>query len=262
MTIGIIPGRMEASRFPGKPLADILGIPMIGHCYLRSRLARSLDDLVIATCNNEIWEYAQSIGAPCIMTSAAHPSASDRIAEAMILREKETGTQHDIVVLIQGDEPMVYPDMIDSAVDGLKQNRDAQVVNLVATIETLEDFEDPNEVKVVTDNRNRALYFSREPIPTRKKGILDVPMRKQVCIIPYRREYLIAFNETPRTPLEISEGIDMNRALETGNIVQMVPTDRTTYSVDTETDLMEVIEALRGDELRKQYSGFLGGRSS
>jgi len=254
MTIGIIPGRMEASRFPGKPLADILGIPMIGHCYLRSRLARSLDDLVIATCNEEIREYAQSIGAPCIMTSADHPSASDRIAEAMILRENETGTRHDIVVLIQGDEPMVYPDMIDAAVEGLKKNSDAQVVNLIALIESLEDFEDPNEIKVVTDNRNRALYFSREPIPTRKKGVLDVPMRKQVCIIPYRRDYLIKFNETPRTPLEIVEGIDMNRALETGHIVQMVPTDRVTNSVDTEADLREVIELMRDDELRNQYS--------
>ena len=254
MTIGIIPGRMEASRFPGKPLADILGIPMIGHCYFRSRLAHSLDDLVIATCNKEIWDYAQSIGAPCIMTSAEHSSASDRIAEAMILREKETKARHDIVVLIQGDEPMVYPDMIDAAVNGLKQNREAQVVNLVAPIENLRDFEDPNEIKVVTDSRNRALYFSREPLPTRKKGVLDVPMRKQVCIIPFLREYLIEFNNTPRTPLEICEGIDMNRVLETGHIVQMVPTDRITYSVDTEDDLRDVIEAMRDDKLRLQYA--------
>lgn len=254
MTIGIIPGRMKASRFPGKPLADIWGIPMIGHCYLRSRLAKSLDDLVIATCDEEIRAYAESIGAPCMMTNPDHPSASDRIAEAMMVREKETGTRHDTVVLIQGDEPMTYPDMIDDAVAGLTAHPEADVVNLFALIESLEDFEDPNEVKVVVDSRNRALYFSREAIPTRKKSVLDVPMLKQVCIIPYRRDYLLAFNRTARTPLEIIEGIDMNRALETGHVVQMVGTKRITYSVDTAQDLLEVIEAMRTDELRKSYS--------
>jgi 3-deoxy-manno-octulosonate cytidylyltransferase (CMP-KDO synthetase) len=254
MTIGIIPGRMRASRLPGKPMADILGVPMIGHCYLRSRLAKSLDDLVIATCDEEIRAYAQSIGAPCMMTSPDHFTASDRIAEAMLVREKETGKQHDIVILIQGDEPMLFPDMIDDAVAGMTQYPQADVVNLVAPIGSVEDFEDANEVKVVMDPNGRALYFSREPIPTRRKGVTDGPMMKQVCIIPYRRDYLLAFNNTPRTPLEIIEGIDMNRALETGHFVQMVPTSRVTASVDTSEDLAEVVALMRNDALRKTYS--------
>ncbi len=254
MTIGIIPGRMQASRFPGKPLAPILGVPMIGHCFLRSKPATLLDDLVIATCDEEIRTYAESIGAPCVMTSPEHPSASDRIAEAMQVRERQTGVRHDIVVLIQGDEPMIYPDMIDDAVKGLKAHPDVDVANLYAPIETVEDFEDPNEVKVVVDGRGRALYFSREPIPSRRKGVTDVPMLKQVCIIPYRREYLIAFNATARTPLETIEGIDMNRALETGKQVQMIATSRITYSVDTPDDLAEVEKAMHDDVLRRSYS--------
>lgn len=254
MTIGIIPGRMKATRFPGKPLAEIWGTPMIGHCYLRSRLAKSLDDLVIATCDEEIRAYANSINAPCIMTSPEHFTASDRIAEAMLLREKETGVRHDIVVLIQGDEPMLYPDMIDDAVKGMTEYPQAEVVNLVAPIESVLEFDDPNEVKVVMDPQGRALYFSREPIPSRKKGVTAPPMLKQVCIIPYRRAYLLAFNNTPRTPLEIIEGIDMNRALETGHFVQMIPTSRISYSVDTSQDLQDVVEAMRDDELRKSYS--------
>jgi len=254
MTIGIIPGRMSASRFPGKPLADILGVPMIGHCYIRSKLARSLDDLVIATCDEEIRSYAQSIGAPCMMTSHDHFTASDRIAEAMLVREKETGKKHDVVVLIQGDEPMLYPDMIDDAVAGMRDYPQADVVNLVAPIESVEDFEDPNEVKVVMDPNGRALYFSREPIPSKRKGVTDGPMLKQVCIIPYRHDYLLEFNNTPRTPLEKIEGIDMNRALETGRHVQMVPTSHVSYSVDNKQDLADVIEAMRNDELRKTYS--------
>ncbi len=171
----------------------------------------------------------------------------------MILREKQTGVHHDIVVLIQGDEPMIYPDMIDDAVAGLKSHPEANVVNLSAPIELIEDFDDANEVKVVVDTRGRALYFSREPIPSRRKGGVNIPMVKQVCIIPFRHDYLLAFNETPRTPLETIEGIDMNRALETGHVVQMVPTNRITYSVDTPDDLREVVEAMRTDELRRHY---------
>lgn len=254
MTIGIIPGRMKASRFPGKPLAQIHGIPMIGHCYLRSRLSKRLDDLCIATCDDEIAAYAQSIGAPCIMTSPDHPSASDRIAEAMLKREAETGRSHSIVVLIQGDEPMIYPDMIDAAIEGLEKSRHVDVVNLVASIETVEEFEDPNEVKVVLGQGDLALYFSREPIPSRKKFSGSVPMLKQVCIIPFRRDYLLAFNAVARTPLEIVEGIDMNRVLESGRDVLMVHTGRTTYSVDTSQDLEDVILAMADDKLRLSYS--------
>jgi 3-deoxy-manno-octulosonate cytidylyltransferase (CMP-KDO synthetase) len=253
MTIGIIPARMASSRFPGKPLVDIHGVPMIGHCYFRSKMSQCLDAVYIATCDEEIRDYAESIGAPCIMTANTHERASDRIAEAMLKIEAETGQQHDIIVLIQGDEPMTRPDMIDATVHGLENDPSVNVTNGVAPIKTAEEFEDPNEVKVVVDPEDYAIYFSREPIPSRKKWDGDVPMLKQVCIIPFRRDYLLEYNETPQTPLEQIESVDMMRIIETGGKIRMVPMQHETLSVDTQYDLERVIEAMADDDLRERY---------
>src|SRR4030042_3802428 len=111
--IGIIPARMDSSRFPGKPLENINGIPMIGHVYLRSKLNKTFDDVYVATCDNQIKDYIESIGGKAIMTASTHERASDRTAEAMLKVEKKIGKKIDIVVMIQGDEPMIYPQMID-----------------------------------------------------------------------------------------------------------------------------------------------------
>lgn len=253
--IGIIPARMASSRFPGKPLAAIHGIPMVGHVYFRSRLSGALEAVYIATCDDEIRRYAESIGAPCIMTAHTHERASDRAAEAMLKIEKQTGRKADIVVMIQGDEPMITPQMMDIAIAPLRSEAALQVVNLMARISSVDEFEDPNEVKVVVDRSDNALYFSREPIPSRKKGAAQVPMLKQVCIIPFRRDYLLEFNASPQTPLEIIESVDMMRVLEHGGTVRMVMTDARTLSVDTPADLERVIQAMHGDPLLIQYGG-------
>lgn len=253
MTIAIIPARMASSRFPNKPLADIHGVPMIGHCYFRSKMSPCLDEVYIATCDEEIREYAESIGAPCIMTANTHERASDRIAEAMLKIESSTGKRHDVVVLIQGDEPMLHPDMIDAVVKGLEDDPDAAVTNGVAPINTPEEFEDPNEVKVVVNPAGYAVYFSREPIPSRSKWSGDVPMLKQVCIIPFRRDYLLAYNSTPQTPLEQIESVDMLRIIENGEKIRMVPLEKETLSVDTPYDLERVIKAMTNDDLMAKY---------
>ena len=251
--IGIIPARMGSSRFPGKPLTKINGIPMVGHVYFRSKMAKILNEVYIATCDQEIMEYAESRGIKSVMTSDKHERASDRTAEAMLKIEKETGKKTDIVVMIQGDEPMIYPQMIDDAIEPLLHDRSIQVVNLMSPLRSREEHEDPNEVKVVTDKKGFALYFSREPIPSWKKGAKDVPMYKQVCIIPFRRNFLIKFNELAPTPLEIIESVDMLRVLENGLKVKMVSTDFETYSVDTEED-RSTVEALMGaDVLISKY---------
>lgn len=255
MIIGVITARMGSSRFPGKPLAPIHGMPMIGHVYHRSCGAQSVDATYIATCDDEIKAYADAIGAPCVMTSAAHERASDRMAEAMETIERETGRRTDIAVLIQGDEPMLLPEQIDAAVAALRADSDAAVVNLVADITDPADFDDPNEIKVVVDRRGYALYFSRAPIPSPAKFDGPVPMRKQVCVIPFRRDDLIAFNATPPTPLEAVESIDMMRILENGGKVRMAPTTAVTYSVDTPQDLARVVDAMRGDPLMARYAG-------
>lgn len=253
MTIGIIPARMASSRFPGKPLANIHDIPMIGHCYFRSKMSQSLEAIYIATCDEKIREYAETIGAPCIMTKDTHERASDRVAEAMLMIEVDTGERHDIVVLIQGDEPMLHPDMIDDVVRGLKNDPSVDVTNGIAPIKTEQEFKDPNEVKVVVDEQGYAIYFSRQPIPSGAKWNGDIPMQKQVCIIPFRRDYLLEYNETPQTPLEQIESVDMLRIIENGGKIRMVPMEHETLSVDTPYDLERVIEAMAEDKLRISY---------
>lgn len=252
--IAIIPARMGSSRFPGKPLALILGVPMVGHVFYRSKKSSVLNEVYIATCDEEIGRYADSVGAKWIMTKNTHERASDRAAEAMLKIEESTGKKVDVVVMIQGDEPMIVPEMINLAVQPLLEDEQIGVSNLMAPIRSLEEHNDPNCAKVVVDKNNFALYFSREPIPSRKKWQgTDFNMYKQVCIMPFTREYLLKFNDLEPTPLEKIESIDMNRFLEHGLKVKMAYEEYETYSVDTPEDLTKVEEHLKNDELVKEY---------
>lgn len=251
--VGIIPARMGSSRLPGKPLVPILGMPMIGHVYCRSRLSPSLSSVYVATCDAEIADYVESIGGRAIMTKDTHERACDRAAEAAEKIEQEQGRLIDVVVMIQGDEPMLTPRMLDSAVRGLTKDPNVQCVNLMASIESEEDFQDPNEIKVVVDRNNDAIYFSREPIPSAKKFKGRMPMYKQVCIIPFRREYLRTFVELEPTPLEQIESIDMLRILEHGGRVRMVLEESRSFSVDTPEDRAFVEECMKGDTLLSEY---------
>ncbi len=251
--IGIIPARLASSRLPQKPLADILGMPMIGHVYHRSKLCNTLDEVYVATCDKEIYEYINSIGGKAVMTSDKHERASDRTAEALLKIEFDTNSKIDIVVMIQGDEPMVTPEMINDSIAPLLNDRSIKISNLMAKMNSIQEHEDPAEVKVVVDKNNFAIYFSREPIPSRKKGVDDVPMLKQVCIIPFNRDFLLEYNEMEQTPLEIIESVDMNRLVENGIKIKMVFTDTETYSVDTPLDLENVNKKMSNDMLLKSY---------
>ncbi|MBQ7585704.1 MAG: 3-deoxy-manno-octulosonate cytidylyltransferase [Desulfovibrionaceae bacterium] len=251
--IAIIPARMGSSRFPGKPLADIHGIPMVAHVAYRTAMSEILNATYVATCDTIIEDYCKEAKIPCIMTSDTHVRCSTRTAEALLTIEKETQQKADIVVMVQGDEPMVLPEMITEAVKPLLEDPKVNVVNLMAEMETEAEFNDPNEVKVVVDHHMDALYFSREPIPSLKKGAGKVPMRKQVCIIPFRRDYLLKFNALSESPLEIYESVDMLRILEHGDKVRMVPTKARTFSVDTEQDLEHVRALMVNDKLMTTY---------
>ena len=173
------------------------------------------------------------------MTSDRHERASDRCAEALEIFENEEKMQIDIIVMVQGDEPMIHPDMITEAVRPMLCDKNVLVTNLLGKIESKEEFEDRNCIKVVCDLNGDALYFSREPIPTRSR-INSIPMGKQVCIIPFRRDFLFKFTLMEPTPLEIIESIDMMRVLEHGIKVRMVPTKHETHAVDTQNDLQKV----------------------
>lgn len=252
--IGIIPARMASSRFPDKPMKLIHGIPMVGHCYFRSKMSNLLTEVYVATCDQVVYDYITSKGGKCVMTKDTHERASDRAAEAILKIEAATGKRTDIVVMIQGDEPMTVPAMIDEAVKPMIADKTIRITNLVADIDTLEEFEDPNEVKVVLDNFSNAIYFSREPIPSRKKGVLNVPMKKQVCIIPFERDFLLEYNDMPQTPLEIIESVDMMRIIENGLKIKMIPTATKTKAVDTPEDLRMVEKLMEGDVLMKKYA--------
>lgn len=237
--LALIPARMGSSRFPGKPMAPILGKPMIGHVYERVARNRLLKSTVVATCDEEIEVYVRSIGGRAVMTGSHHERASDRCAEALAIIEREDGVKYDIVVMVQGDEPMTHPDMISEAVQPMLADPTLQIVNLLGKIESSAEFEDRNCIKVVCDLQSNALYFSREPIPTRAKAPV-IPMGKQVCIIPFRRDFLLEYTRMQPTPLEIAESVDMMRVLEHGLKVRMVPTRHESRAVDTPADLVNV----------------------
>ncbi len=247
--VAIIPARMGSSRFPGKPLEPIMGVPMIGHVYLRTAMAESLTDCWVATCDQEIKDYIESIGGKAVMTANTHERCSDRCAEAMLKIEEQLGSKIDVVVMVQGDEPLVTPAMIDASVDALNEGikLGGGVACLMGAIETAENFEDPNEIKVVVDKNNRALFMSREPIPTNKRDVPEGPWLKQICIIPYTRKYLLEFNAMEQTPLEIAESIDLNRCLENGHVVKMAYSPDIAVSVDTPAD-RDLAEKLMGDD--------------
>ena len=250
--IGIIPARMGSSRFPGKPMKKIHGMPMIGHCYHRTAIALGVDATYVATCDIEIAEYINSIGGHAIMTSNTHTRATTRTAEALEKIEQETDEKVDIVVMVQGDEPLILPETIREVTPEFK-DKSVNIVNIMSRLATEESFKDVNNVKVVVANNNDALYYSREPIPSPWKGWEDIPRYMQTGIIAFRRNTLIAFNTMEETQLEQIESIDMNRVLETGGKIRMVLTEATTIGVDVLEELNEVEKMLVGDKVMGSY---------
>ena len=247
-TVAIIPARMGSSRFPGKPLAPLMGRPMIEHVYKRTAMSETLSGVHVATCDEAIREAVEAFGGIAIMTSDRHERASDRIAEAM------DSLEADVVVMVQGDEPMVHPRMIDTAARALGENLNIGCVNLFRRIETEADFNNPNTIKVVMDGEGRALFFSRRPIPDRPNGdFTAIAAYKQVCIMPFRRDALKTFAALAPTPLEIAESVDMMRFLEHGYAVHMAETSFDTQAVDTPEELARVEALMSDDPLLKNY---------
>ena len=251
-TIAIIPARMGASRFPGKPLAKIRGIPMIGHCYFRTALTPGLDATYIATCDHEIADYAHSIGAPAIMTSPSHNRATDRTAEALLKVENATGRRADVVVMMQGDEPLIMPDAIASTLT-LFANESIEVVNVISPIMNDAVFVDKGNVKVVVDREGNAIYFSREPIPTAWKNIPGTPRYMQLGVIAFRRNALLQFNNMAETILEQCEFVDMNRIIENGGKIRTVISTNRTIGVDNLDDLAMAETLMTSDPLVQSY---------
>ena len=160
--IGIIPARMQSSRLPGKVMKKIHNIPMIGHVYFRSKLLKILNEVYVATCDNKIKNYIRSINGKAVMTSKNHERAVDRTEEALKKIEKITRKKIDLIVMIQGDEPLLEPQMINQVVNVFKKNKNIKISNLYTRLNNSEEIKDPNRVKVVLDDNNNAIYLFLE----------------------------------------------------------------------------------------------------
>ena len=250
--ICVIPARMAASRFPGKPLKTLLGMSLIQHVYLRCRLFDEFDRVVVATCDDAIAQNIRAVGGEAVMTANTHERATDRVEEAIGNLNLNLDAD-DLVLMVQGDEILVTPDMLSRIVDEFRAKRPA-VVNLISRLYNEVDHNDANCVKVVAAPDGRILYFSRAAIPSRSRAP-DAPIFQQTGIIAFRADFLHQFSRLPQTPLEKIESCDMMRVLEHGLPISAIPSDHETIGVDTEADRARAEERLRADPLTQKYLG-------
>ncbi len=245
-----IPVRMASTRFPGKPLCNILEKTMLEHVYKRCSLSNYATDLFVAACDDEIKNVVEGFGGRAIMTDLSITRPSLRVAAAA---EKLNLDDEDIIVVVQGDEPLVHPDMIDLAIQPLLNEKDIFLSNLCAELSEKE-WQDPGEIKVVCHLNMNAMYMSRAPIPSIDHEEQRTKWWKQVCIMPFRWHFMKKFNhELEPTPLELQESIEMIRALQHGYKIRMVPSPYISKSVDTEADRKEVEQIMKTDEIYKIY---------
>ena len=240
--IAIIPARMAASRLPGKPLADICGKPMIQWVYERARRAARVDEVMVATPDEEIADAVAAFDGRAIMTSPEHRSGTDRLAEVAC----SLMTDEDIVLNVQGDEPLVPPEAIDSLIDPLLGPDPPEMTSLMRRIGR-DEAGNPNLVKVVADRSGRALYFSRSAIPFVRNEHSALRIYGHVGLYGYSAAALRAFSRLEPTPLELAESLEQLRALEHGWRIQMIETSFNPIGVDTEEDLAKV-RALAAEE--------------
>lgn len=256
-SIVIIPARYNSTRFPGKPLYPLKGIPVVQHVYENSRLARLVDDVIVATDNETIFERVAAFGGKAVMTDGKHTSGTDRIAEVA------ASMNYDIIVNVQADEPLIRSEMIDNVITILDDKR-ASIGTLAKKIEDPAEIADPNIVKVVFDKEGFAFYFSRSPIPFHRDGwklqgkgqraknkgfkctfeLKTFGCYKHIGIYSYRREALLSFAGMEPTELEKTEKLEQLRALENGMKIKIRETFFETYGVDTPEDLEKVEKCL------------------
>ncbi len=247
--IGIVPARMAASRFPGKPLHPICGRPMVEHVYLRARMYKNWSFLALATCDDEIARFAMGKDIPVVMTGSNHTRALDRVAEA-VERLGESVNDSDIVVCVQGDEPMLRPDMIDAVVSPLV--KDPSIPGTVLAIHITEESQwlNPDIVKVIHNDSGEILYTSRAPIPYSKGGFSPELMARRIGgIFAFRWSFLRAFTEHPETRLEQLEACDSNRILDMAFRQYIAPyPGLQAFSVDSPADIGLVERHMASDE--------------
>ena len=246
-TIGIVPARMAASRFPGKPLHPIGGRPMLDHCFARAALYGHWDGLYIATCDDEIRAFAEANSYPCIMTADSHTRALDRVAEAAEKCGQDLAAD-DIVVCVQGDEPLLGPDVIAAVLAPFAEDKSVRGTLLGVPIIDEAQWRNPDIVKLIHDRHGDVLYTSRAPVPYAKTFSRQLGAMRVGGIFGFRWEFLQWFTGQPESPLEIAEACDSNRICDNGFHQRLAPVPyRPYFSVDSPDDIALVELALATD---------------
>lgn len=243
-----IPARMGASRFPGKPLKRIQGLTMIEHVYKRCLMAKGVSRVIIATCDEEIRLEAESFGAEVVMTDIGIQRPGLRVAQAC---DKLKISDDSLVIVVQGDEPLVHPEMLEQAIESFKYDPQALVGTLIGNANHSE-WTDPDEVKVLINLEGNLMYMSRSPIPSNTR---DANLRayKQVAVMPFKKSFLSQFQALASTPYEEIESIELLRAIEHGIKVKGIVTEHSNVSVDTPQGLREADEVMKNDLIFQRY---------
>jgi 3-deoxy-manno-octulosonate cytidylyltransferase (CMP-KDO synthetase) len=235
--VAIIPARYASTRFPGKPLALISGKPMVEHVYSSASACDEISGVYVATDDNRIYDLVVGFGGKALMTGSGHTSGTDRIAEAA---DKISLDEEDIIVNVQGDQPLFPPSVLADMVAPFYDDEGLSMSTLMYRIRNSEEITNPNHVKVVTDARGFALYFSRHPIPFYREQGQEAVHFKHLGFYAYRKSFLKIFTSLPEGRLEAAEKLEQLRALENGFRIRVVETTHDSPEVDTPEDIARV----------------------
>ncbi|SHJ26429.1 3-deoxy-manno-octulosonate cytidylyltransferase (CMP-KDO synthetase) [Rubritalea squalenifaciens DSM 18772] len=238
--LGIIPARWASTRFPGKPLHEIAGKPLVQHVWERCKECSKLDSIIVATDDDRILEACKAFGAEAVMTSDHHPTGTDRIAEAA-----EHFPQATHLINIQGDEPLICPKLIDELAQALLDDSDLAMATAANAFDDEALSHDPNVVKVVLRKDGDALYFSRSPLPYQRSASPELTLYRHKGIYAYRKDFLQQFISWPPSPLEVAESLEQLRALEHGARIKVIITDDTSGGVDTPEQAVQIENILK-----------------
>ena len=250
---GFIPARMDSSRFPGKPLHPICGLPMIGHVIRRAEMYDKWDGLFLTTCDHEIREYGESIGIKVIMTSNSHSRALDRVAEA-VHNCGEKIVDNDIVLNVQGDEPMMHPEMINGTIKPMLDDENVKGTILAMKIISEDQYYDPNTLKIIHNKKGDILYTSRSPVPYCTHFTPELGARRIYGIFGFKWHFLKTFTNMKESPLEIVESCDSNRLYDNGYTQRIAPYPFVkSFAVDAPDDIERVEKYMKSDPYWEKY---------
>ena len=242
-SICVIPARYSSTRLPGKPLKEICGVPMICRVWERANRAESVAEVIVATDDERIFDAVEKFSGRAMMTRADHKTGTDRLAEVA-----EKFPDADVIVNVQGDEPLIEPSLIDELVAEFAEDNELQMATVATELNDADEMNNPNNVKVVIDRYNDALYFSRSLIPY-PRNLGKSKVFKHIGIYAYRRQFLIDYAKMEPTPLEQTESLEQLRALENGFKIRVIKSSCKFVGVDTEEDLRLVNEIYRREEI-------------